>query len=534
MDETDKGESVHGAAGSRGNPPEDLLERLRKLEEENKRLGEQNRSLGEQNKALEEDIDRLEKENEKFRNILRSKGIDPEFALEDLGDLVRKASMNSRNSSKPPSSDGYAKPAPKSRRVRSGKRPGGQKGHAGHTMTIPHDPDEIRIHYPGECMSCPHFAECEASSSFECSEVGHVVEAVVRTNVVEHRAMCVRHCPHGQCQGPLEAVLPEEVKPGVQYGNSFGVIVSILNTYGAVSMSRISTLIRDLFGVTLSSGTVCNMVKRAAGRVAPSLKSIKERVRASPVANFDETGARVDGKLLWIHNSSTPDFTYQTVNPKRGSAGIDANGVLPGFGGIAVHDCWGPYFKYDVPAHGLCCAHLLRELASVRESEPTHTWAGSFADLLMSMKKAKDSAMETGSDSLDRNMLLGFSSEYGRIMDVADRECPPLPEPKVRRRGRRKKGRERSLIERLRDNEDSICLFVRDFRVPFENNQAERDVRNVKTKVKVSGCFRSEEGASNYVELMSYLSTCRKHGIGVYEAYLSAFRGDPIMFQSTL
>jgi transposase len=151
----------------------------------------------------------------------------------------------------------------------------------------------------------------------------------------------------------------------------------------------------------------------------------------------------------------------------------------------------------------------------------------------MSMKKAKDSALEAGSDSLDRNMLLGFSSEYRRIIDVADRECPLLPEPKVKRRGRRKKGRERSLIERLRDNEDSICLFVRDFRVPFDNNQAERDVRNVKTKVKVSGCFRSEGGASNYVELMSYLSTCRKHGIGVYEAYLSAFRGDPIMFQST-
>jgi transposase len=244
------------------------------------------------------------------------------------------------------------------------------------------------------------------------------------------------------------------------------------------------------------------------------------------VANFDETGTDVNGKTIWVHNSSTADLTYQTISKKRGQPGMEDNGVLPDFKGTAVHDCWSPYWRYTDIHHAVCCAHLLRELTGVEQYSPEHKWAPEFKTLLRTMKKARDKAVTKGKTELSRYYHHKFDLEYDRIMKLADEECPVPPDQHPNTKGRKKKGKERALIERLIKRKASVCLFTKDFRVPFDNNQAERDVRNVKTKTKVAGCFRTESGAQDYLDVMSYISTGRKHGVSAYEALTAAFAGN--------
>lgn len=460
----------------------------------------------------------LEMEIERLNGVIAS-------LQEELKESVRKNRMDSSNSSKPPSSDGYRKPKPISLRERGGRTPGGQPGHKGHNMAIPHDPEEVIVHYPTGCEQCPRFSECCSQSAFNCSESRYVVDAVMLTKVTEHRRMDAT-CPMASVDdNKMSGSFPENVKAYVQYGDSFDVIAGLMDSYGAMSDFRISELMRAFFGVTLSPGTVVSMTKRCAEMVGPALKKIHEAIVASPVGHFDESGARTGGILEWVHNSSTDLFTYLTLSPKRGMIGIEENGVLPQFNGVAVHDCWSPYFRYDNIKHSVCCAHILRELKGIESFEPDHKWPGMFEYLLLSMKSAKEDAQEMGIDHLTDMQWEYYDWFYNLVMKVAGMECPPPPEPIIKRRGRKRKGKERSLIERLGDLKDQIFLFAKDFRVPFDNNQAERDIRNVKTKVKVAGCFRSSEGAQNYLDITSYLSTARKHGIGMFEAMKSAFDG---------
>lgn len=446
-------------------------------------------------------------------------------ALKDtIKELVEQKNKDSHNSSKPPSSDGYKKPSPKSQRKKTGRSIGGQKGHPGNHMSIPHEPDAVVDHHPDKCLSCPRLPECIQEKRFGCTESRYVVDVEVKTTVTEHRSLNTCECPMGE--NLSKGNFPEAVKAHVQYGNSVSVLVGLLSTYGAVSAMRIHTLVGSLLGVKLSTGTVMSMVSKCAKKVGPIMKIIQRLIASGKVGNFDETGARLNGLLNWVHNSSTPLYTYQTINKKRGKIGIDANGVLPNFSGVAMHDCWSPYWKYDGIIHAICNAHLLRELTGIEENEPDHTWAGEFKTLLRSMKKAKEKAIASGKDVLSYYYLHKFDLEYERIMALADEQCPAPPPKQKKKRGRQKKGKERCLIERLQLLKDAVCLFIHDFNVPFDNNQAERDIRNVKTKVKVSGCFRSENGAQNYLDVMSYLSTGRKHNVNVFEALTAAFSGN--------
>lgn len=444
---------------------------------------------------------------------------------ETVRELQRRLGRNSRNSSQPPSKDGLDKPRPRSPRKRSGLKPGGQPGHAGSHMAIPHEPDDVRQHLPSKCLSCPHLAECrEKGNVFTCGERRHEVNVVVGTKVTEHQSLEAVACPYGETVQP--AAFPENIRAHVQYGDSVSVLVGLLNTYGAVSVNRIHVLLGSLMGVGLSTGTIVSMTSQCAARVGGTLAVIKEMLKKEDVVHFDETGTDVNGRTVWVHNSSTKALTCQTISARRGQEGMEGNGVLPGFGGIAVHDCWRPYWKYELAGHAVCCAHLLRELTGIEEFQPDHGWPARFKALLMAMKKAKERTMDRGADGISRYYRLKFDAEYDRILEEADAVCPEPPDPPDRRRGRKKKGRERSLVERLRSLKDSVCMFLRNFIVPFDNNQAERDVRNVKTKTKVSGCFRTTEGAQDYLDVMSYLSTGMKHGVSVFEALTAAFAGN--------
>ena len=358
-----------------------------------------------------------------------------------------------------------------------------------------------------------------------------MVEAVTFTAVIQHRVLRAE-CPKvaARCGGPspeepVTGSFPDDVKAHIQYGDTFTVLAGLMDTFGAVSDSRNSEFIDSLFGVTLSPGTVKNLRARCAEKVEPLMERVRETIRGGELCNSDETGVRVNGKLMWVHNSYTPEYTFQTISERRGVDGIGENGVIPGFSGTVVHDCWGPYFTFGHVSHADCGAHLLRALAGIQDMEPCHVWPGHFVDLLINMKSAKEGAQADGLSGLSDDVLDRFSSRYDWVLDLADTECPPPPEPEVRRRGRRRKGRERSLIERLRQLKDAVCRFVHDFRVPFDNNQAERDLRGIKTKHKVSRCFRSREGARKYLMVTSFLNTARKNGVNVHQALASAFSG---------
>ena len=223
-----------------------------------------------------------------------------------------------------------------------------------------------------------------------------------------------------------------------------------------------------------------------------------------------------------VHNASQANYTFQTVNKKRGQEGIDANGVIGKSKDIAVHDCWGSYFKYTNVTHAVCCAHLLRELAGIQEREPTHKWTEEFAGLLLRMKAKKERDITQGKQAASNYHLHKFSREYDRILKLADTECPLPPEPTEKKKGRKKKGKERALIERLFELKEEVCRFFTLYYVPFDNNQAERDIRNTKTKSKVSGCFRTEEGAQDYCDITSYLNTAKKHGMDAITALKDA------------
>ena len=444
-----------------------------------------------------------------------------------IKELQRQLGLNSQNSSKPPSTDGFKKPRTKSLRQSSGKKVGGQKAHKGSCQKIPHEPDEVKQHYPDKCLTCPHLSECKSRGSvFKCGQSRFVIDAKIETIVTEHQAMEVAHCP---CSNEkLSATFPSDVKAYTQYGSTISVLATIFNTFGAVSTNRIQTIFKNLLDVTISEATILSMIDKGASLVTDTVKQIKAHIETnSDIAHADETGLNVNSQKYWVHTASTDKYTYLILHKRRGLEGVKANGAIVDYKGVVVHDCWGPYFKLDNIKHSVCCAHILRELNGVIDAEESHVWAKRFKHLLLNMKKSKEQALDSNKTELDESLLKLLLKEYDEILDYADIEFPSPKKVEGKGRGRTKKGKTRSLIERLRKLKDEVCRFVQDFTVPFDNNLAERDLRNIKTKIKVSGCFRTTEGAENYLKIMSYIGTAKKNGINAVKALKAAFDGTP-------
>jgi transposase len=438
-----------------------------------------------------------------------------------IKDLTEKLGRNSRNSSKPPSSDGLAKPTVKSLRKPSGKKVGGQKGHPGAYLTTMAEPDEVIHHMPSACLNCPYKDNC--ISRARICETREVIDAIVEVKITAHKVLEIT-CPLYDILH--KGVFPDSIKAPMQYGENLQALVVALNTIGAVSVNRTHEIVSSIFSIPLSTGTVSAMVSRCAAGLEETVTLISESVAASAVVNFDETGTRVDGQTMWVHNASNAEYTHLSIHEKRGKDGMDAGGVLPLFSGIAVHDCWAPYWKYADIEHALCCAHLLRELIGVEENNPKERWATAFKKLLLAMKAAKEKAIEKEKNELSRYHLNKFDRQYDHIIAQAYRKNP-IPKSSEKKRGKTKKGKVLSLVERLAVHKASICLFIKNFAVPFDNNQAERDIRMIKTKTKVSGCFRSINGASSYLKIMSYVGTAKKLKISPYEAIRQAILGTP-------
>ena len=447
-----------------------------------------------------------------------------------IKELRAQLNKNSNNSSKPPSSDGLKKPAVKkdrSLREKSGKKQGAQEGHDGKYLTVLSKPDIIVNHMHADCEHCPNRATCLEQAGVK--ETRNEIDAEVAVNVTAHNLIVVTDCPmHGETKS---GTFPSDIKAAVQYGKNLQAMVVAFNTVGAVSVNRTHEILSSVFNIPLATGTIKNMVTRCAD----SLGSTYEKIRLSMIAlglfHCDETGTRVDGKTWWVHDASDGLFTYLTINRKRGRIGMEESGVLPYASGIIVHDCWGSYWKYQNVTHAICCAHLLRELNGVIENHPEQTWAPRFRKLLLDMKKVKDKALQKGQDEVSYYHLHKFDKEYDDIIKTAYEENP-IPETPAKKRGRRKKSKVLNLICRLDNYKASVCLFIKNLCVPFDNNQAERDLRMVKVKTKVSGCFRSEEGAQEYLTIMSYIGTAHKHGINAFKAIREALNGNPdIIFE---
>jgi transposase len=423
-------------------------------------------------------------------------------ALEvEINELRAKLGTNSGNSSKPPSMDGLGKPAPKSRREKSGKKPGGQPGHQGHGLKIDREPDETIEHTPESCSECGTELSGETA---KCVETRYVWEVDVIVKLIEHRQMSII-CP--LCGAENRGEFPEEVCGTQNYGAGIRAFSATMVNYAMVSIDKTHKIINDVLQVPISTGTLANINAEYGEKMQPLLVEIKEKVQNSPIVHFDETGLRVNGKTHWLHNSSTSEATYITANEKRGTEGINANGVLPGFSGIAIHDCWKPYFNYDTQ-HALCDAHLLRELQYVCD-HTEQQWAGEMQKLLLKLKAHKEQCIEEDKSEMCADDKCNFSAEYARIVTLGESENPLVE-------GERKRGKVRSLLDRFINYETEITLFANDFTVPFDNNQAERDIRSAKIKQKVSGGLRSAEGADDFAAFSSVIGTAQKQNRSVF------------------
>jgi len=436
---------------------------------------------------------------------------------EQVADLAARVGQDSKNSSKPPSSDGLGKPAPKSLRGKTGRRPGRPKGQPGVTMQLTDHPDRVVRHVPGCCGTCGGSLDGAEETRIERRQVTEIPP--VRAEVTEHQIVELE-C--GGCGARTRGRAPGGVTAPVQYGPRAAALGAYLWHGQFLSRDRACAAMADMFGCAPSPGALAAMTKKIAGLIAPALDAIVTALIVSEVAHFDETGFRVAGKLAWAHSASSGRYVLVTVHSKRGTQGMDAAGVLPSFAGIACHDAWKPYDSYDgVAAHALCNAHLLRELIAVTETGTADdvVWAQQAIDALLELKQAADTAPAGGHDTADPEVLekhgrwFRDAAEAGIVLNAA-------------RRGKLQK-KHHALATRMAARADDYLRFAHDLQIHFDNNEAERVIRMSKLRIKVSGCMRSMTGAETFCAIRSYLATATRHGIGWLDALTQAARGDP-------
>ena len=456
---------------------------------------------------LSEQVTYLLEENEKLKDRVKT--------------LEGQLKLSSRNSSKPPSSDMFRKPATK--RKKTGRSPGGQKGHKGHTLLMVEAPDREITHPVTECEFCGCSLEDVQSAGHERRQVFELPP--IRAEVTEHR--CEKKvCPGCGCEN--KAAFPEDVTQPVQYGPRLRAVAVYLSQYQLLPYERTGEVFDDLFGHKLSQATLVNANRAASEILKPVEDEIKRHIINSSVAHFDETGIRVNGKREWLHVASNKKLTCYGIHKKRGCEAMNDIGILPDFRGTAVHDCWRSYLTYSC-SHSFCNAHLLRELTFLEE-EKEEKWAGKMGKLLLDIYAECKNAKASRKERLSKALLKRFEKRYDRT--VAEGFLTnPLPKSRSQpgKRGRIKKTKAGNLLERLRNHKPEVLAFMHDFSVPFDNNLAERDIRMAKVKQKISGTFRSWDGAHAFCHIRGYISTVKKNSVSVIQALTDAFEGKPFV-----
>ena len=434
---------------------------------------------------------------------------------EEVARLKVQIAKDSHNSSKPPSSD-VNRPIPRNLRKRSSRSSGGQPGHKGHTLKQVENPDHTIMHpLKGKCKCGRNLAKGKLFG-YEKRQVIDIPP--IKMEVTEYQAE-TRECDCGMCH---TAQFPDGVEAPVQYGERIRAIMLYFSSYQLVPQKRVTEAMSDLFGITLSQGTLNNIMQKGYERLAETEDAIKEAIRASPIVHCDETGMYVRGKRWWEHSCSTDQFTYYYCHKRRGCEAMEDGGILPGYTGRVIHDAWPSYFNFDM-RNGLCNAHHLRELIFMKEHFK-QVWAQEMIDHLCYIKKKVERAKARGRKHLSGSTLQRYMKKYKEIISSGYR-TNPFPEPvhETKKRGRKKQTPALNLLDRLSKYAEETLAFMYDFNVPFDNNLSERDLRMTKVKQKISGCFRSSNGADIFCRIRSYISTVRKHGENVFDYLIKCF-----------
>jgi transposase len=439
---------------------------------------------------------------------------------EEIAELKRRLATDSHNSSKPPSSDGLAKkPAPKSLRRSSGRRPGRAKGDPGGRLEQVADPDVILDHRPTVCGGCESDLADAVSGGYRARQVFDLPEIVAE--VTEHRM----HQLTCQCGHITQAVAPDRVSASAVYGPGVRAAIAYLSAYQHLPAARLAEAMASLFGLPISTGTVMNVLAGAHEKLAGFEEQVKQHLAAAPLAHADESGVRIAGRLHWLHVMCTHLVTFYGIHAQRGRIAMDDLGVLPKFAGTLVTDALASYTIYG-DTHALCGAHALRELIAVTEDTTRDTsWAQAMIDVLVDAKNAVGDAVHTGEDHLAPGALAAFQDRYRQAA-----LCGISAHPYA---GTGPRSKARALAERLRDKRAEYTRYMTDFTVPFDNNQAERDLRMVKVQQKVSGCWRTLTGARRFARIRSYISTTRKHGHNPLTALRDLFDARPFTLPET-
>ncbi len=446
-------------------------------------------------------------------------------------ELQARLAKDSHNSGKPPSSDGLARPPrprrTKSLRTPSGKKAGGQVGHRGATLQLvaTAQADAVVEHRPAVCAACHR--QLPADALVVLRERRQVQDLPpVRLVVTEHQALRVR-CP--ACQAVTAGTFPAAAPSRAQYGPRLRALSVYLSQAQFVPLGRVQQVLREVAGLRLGRGTLVSWIQQAAHTLEPVEERVKAALRHAPVLHCDETGVRRGGTLAWTHVTSTDRLTHYAVHAQRGRAATDAIGILPDFAGVSVHDGFASYRTYTQCRHALCNVHHLRELTFLEE-EYQQAWATDLKDLLRQMHTAADQARDQGVAQVPPTVRDPLYARYRDLLATGLAANPPPPTA-VRRpgqRGRLAQSPARNLLERLLLDQDAVLAFLDDLAIPFDNNQAERDLRGFKVHQKVSNGFRSDPGAEAFARIRGYLATLRKQGQALLAALETVVAGRPL------
>ena len=447
---------------------------------------------------------------------------------ERIKELESRLNRNSQNSSKPPSTDIYDKKrSPRSMRDKTDRKSGGQAGHFGTTLQMVAEPDAIETHDVTKCRTCDHDLSNVPADKITARQVIDIPE--IKPQVTEHR-IASKKCP--SCKTINVAPKAKELTQVIQYGDTVKAAAAYLNDGQHIPLERTAEVLAELMNINLSEGTIVNMQQEMAEKVESSVQHIETLIAEAEVIHNDETSTRVEGRLAWVHVASTEQLTVYNVHAKRGSEAMNEIGILPLVKNISVHDDFGAYAQYPDLTHALCNAHIIRDLNDIVDNYKNQPWAKEMRMLLLRIDKAVELCKINGNEKLPKEQLTQFSSDYDDILKRALPNIPNLKQPLQKKRGRQKQHPAKNLHDRLIKRKNDILRFMYDFRVPFTNNQAERDVRMVKLKVKISGGHRSFEGAKRHLRVRSYISTARKQKISVLASLRRAARGQPDFFAS--
>jgi len=467
-----------------------------------------------------------QQENEQLKQRIQELETALQAAQQQITELTVLLKQNSHNSHWPSSRDkSRKKKRTRSLRRQSDKKPGGQKGHQGHTLKMSDAPDLVTVHRPDACPHCQQpFPNEQGAVAVDKRQVHDLPR--LQVVVTEHQAetLCCRHC-----RQLSQGTFPPDVVAPVQYGPSIQQLAVYLKSEQYIPYDRSRQFLADLFDLNLSPGTLQNIVARAAKRLQPIVTQIKTALIAGHTLHCDESGFYIGGQRHWVHVAATKTLTCYYPHQQRGRKATDAMGILPHFRGTAIHDFWSAYRYYQACQHGLCNTHHLRDLTAVAENGD-QAWATRFKWFLLSAKQAVNQARLMGATALPLAKVTQIDRLYDRLIALAlQANAPPTGGWPKGKRGRPKKTQPRNLAERFDKHRHEVLAFVYDFKVPFDNNLAERDIRMLKVQQKISGCFRSQAGAKDFCTIRSYLSTIRKQGVNVWSALASVWSGDILM-----